>query len=234
MQIGTKWTLLYCIRRPPGISKRKQSSDRREEWDNSGPRGHADPLMREDLVCLKRLYCRTLQTFFFVFFVFISYHFFFSLYHFSVSASSIAREFLLFAVPLLSLCPEHGRVIHDGKTFLGIYLSFMGSPPLFSSFAANPWSSSLRSRQDITISLALLNPQRSRRVSSLVRKKLRRFFIARSRLLSRQNPIRTKHYQLKSALSTPHQLQVVKKVLRHKFSRALCIRPAIAQFREVV
>lgn len=38
MQIATKWTLLYCIRRPAGISKGKQSDGRRgdgiiEDWD---------------------------------------------------------------------------------------------------------------------------------------------------------------------------------------------------------
>lgn len=143
MQIGTKWTLLYCIRRPPGISKRKQSNDRREEWDNWGPR-HADPLMRGPRVS-ERLYCRAFQTASSS----LSTSIFFFPYHVVflplLCIRVVHRVLLLFAVPLLSLCPN-GQIIQDGKTFLGIYLSFMGTALLFSSFAANPWSLSLAQR----------------------------------------------------------------------------------------
>lgn len=95
--------LCYCIRRPPGISKRKQSSDCQEEWDNWGPR-HADPLMRGSRVS-ERLYCRAFQTASSSSLYLPSFFFFFStlpFYHFSVFALSIARKLLLFVVSFLS------------------------------------------------------------------------------------------------------------------------------------
>jgi len=133
------------------------------------------------------LYCRAFQTASsssslsaFIFSLFFMLPF----YHFSVFALSIARKFLFVVWLLSSSSFLTIGIIHDKKTFLDIYLSFMGTPLLFSSFIC----------YKSMIFLAALTPRyssfswwiRSNRgewVSSLIRKKLRRFFIARSHLL---------------------------------------------------